>query len=106
MRWIKLFSSRQEAAQRLSENKPQLLIVDGQRICLVKREDNLLAVSDACTHNGESLSKGQVNYLGEIVCPWHGYQFNLKDGREFRERSADLATFPIRQDDEGVYIGL
>lgn len=106
MRWIKLFASREEAEHRLTENKPQLLIVDGKRICLVKREQALLAVSDTCTHNGESLSKGTVNYLGEIICPWHGYQFNLSSGREFRERSTDLAIFPIRQDEEGVFIGL
>jgi nitrite reductase/ring-hydroxylating ferredoxin subunit len=47
----------------------QLPIVQGKRICLVLHGNNFLAVQDACTHNGESLSGGKVNYLGEIVCP-------------------------------------
>jgi nitrite reductase/ring-hydroxylating ferredoxin subunit len=106
MEWVKFLPSGSEARERLQENKPRLLIVHGKRICLVKRENQFFAVSDKCTHNGESLSKGMVNFAGEVVCPWHGHQFNLKTGREFQERSADLVTFPIREDADGLYIGL
>ncbi len=91
---------------RLSDNKPQLLLVRGKRICLVRRENQLLAVQDTCTHNGESLSKGAVNHLGEIRCPWHGYQFDLKTGRECSERSHDLVTYPVKEENDGVFIGL
>lgn len=65
----------------------------------------MVAVEDTCTHNGESLSRGVVNFVGEVVCPWHGHRFNLKTGRESQERSRDLVTFPIRVDEEGVFIG-
>jgi nitrite reductase/ring-hydroxylating ferredoxin subunit len=44
--------------------------------------------------------------VGEIVCPWHGYQFNLQSGREWQERSQDLVTFPIREEADGLYIGI
>ncbi len=106
MEWVKILPSGSDAREKLQENKPQLLIVHGKRICLVKRENQFFAVSDKCTHNGESLSKGMVNFAGEVVCPWHGHQFNLKTGREYQERSADLVTFPIREEDDGLYIGL
>ena len=96
----------EEASQRLTENKPQLVIVDGIRICLVMRSGELLAVSDKCTHNGESLSKGSVNYLGEIVCPWHGNRFNLHTGREADEKSHDLATYSISTTTDGVFINI
>lgn len=106
MRWVKIFDSEQETLQRLHEDKPQLLVIGEKRICLVKHANQIYAVGNKCTHNGESLSKGQVNFAGEIVCPWHGYQFNLKTGREYQERSADLETFPVRSDSEGLYLGL
>lgn len=106
MEWIKLFPSTSEVRQRLQENKPQLLVVNGIRICVVLREGRLLGVADRCTHNGESLSKGTVNYLGDIICPWHGYRFSLKTGREANEQSADLATYPIEENAEGVFIGI
>jgi nitrite reductase/ring-hydroxylating ferredoxin subunit len=106
MEWVKIFSSHNIACEKLQENKPQLLIVHGKRICLVKRDNLFYAVSDKCSHNGESLSKGNVNFAGEVVCPWHGHQFNIKTGREYQERSADLVVFPIREDEDGLYIGL
>lgn len=104
MSMIKVFESMAEAERRLIANKPQLLIAEGRRICLVLRDGNLLAVEDRCTHNGESLSKGSVNFLGEVVCPWHGHRFDLKTGRESAERSRDLITYPVTSNNDGVFI--
>jgi 3-phenylpropionate/trans-cinnamate dioxygenase ferredoxin subunit len=106
MRWVKIFKNKAEAQEKLTENKPQLLIIGEHRICIVLRGNSFFAVSDRCTHNGESLSKGTISYAGEIVCPWHGYQFNLQNGREWQERCNDLITFPIREEPDGLYIGL
>lgn len=87
-------------------NQPRLLLAGGKRICLVRTSDSVLAVDDKCSHNGESLSKGKVNYLGEVVCPWHGHRFDLRTGRECGERSQDLTVYPIRLDEEGVFVGI
>jgi nitrite reductase/ring-hydroxylating ferredoxin subunit len=106
MEWVKVFSSGDEARRRLKENIPQLLIVNSKRLCLVLRNNSFFAVQDSCSHNGESLSKGTINYLGEIVCPWHAHQFNMSTGRECSERSSDLNTYPIREDKEGLFIGM
>ena len=104
MEWIKVFSSGEEARRRLKENVPQLLIIDGKRLCIVSRDDRFFVVQDSCSHNGESLSKGTVNHLGEIICPWHGHQFSLATGRECAERSVDLTIFPVKEDEDGVFI--
>jgi nitrite reductase/ring-hydroxylating ferredoxin subunit len=106
MEWIKVFSSGEEARKRLRENIPQLLVIRGQSLCLVMRNNSFFAVGNKCTHNEESLSKGVVNFLGEIVCPWHGYRFNLKTGRECEERSRDLQTYPVKENEEGIFVGL
>ncbi len=106
MEWVKVFSSGEEARRRLKENAPQLLIIEGKRLCMALRNDHFHVVQDACPHNGESLSKGTVNYLGEIICPWHGHQFSLATGRECSERSSDLTTYPVREDAEGLFIGM
>lgn len=106
MEWVKLFTTTEQARASLKENRPQLAIVHGTRICLVLRENTIYAVADRCTHNGESLSKGAVNYLGDVVCPWHGYRFSLQSGREANEQSRDLTTYPIRETGDGVFIGI
>ena len=106
MDWIQVFPSVAQARQRLGENKPQLLIVHGKRICLVLWGGRFYAVQDKCTHSGESLSKGAINYLGEVICPGHGYCFSMKTGRESAERSRDLDIYPIRDDETGFYVGI
>lgn len=106
LNWVRIFATSGDMAGALKEDMPRLLIVGGRRICLVVHKGVLLAVEDSCPHNGESLSKGAVNYLGEIVCPWHGQRFNLHTGRECAERSRDLVTYPVRELPEGIFIGL
>lgn len=106
MDWIKIFESKASAEVVLTENQPRLLVVRGKRICLVRREGKVFGVQDKCNHSGESLSKGNVNYLGEVVCPLHHYQFNLKTGRESAQRCHDLECFPVKESDEGIFIGL
>lgn len=106
MEWIKIFSGEEEAKRRISPGKPQLVVIHGKRICVVRYQEKFLAVQDACSHNGESLSKGHVNYLGEIICPWHNYRFDLKTGRACDSSSKDLTIYPIKVDGEGFFIGI
>ncbi len=106
MQWVKIFSDAQEAKARIQPGTTKLLIVNQKRICLARVHDHFFAVQDKCSHNGESLSKGAINYLGEVVCPWHGYRFQLKTGRESAERSDDLETYLIKVDETGFYLGL
>ena len=100
----KLFSSLADAKATIPISKARLLVLDGQRICLVHTAAGLFAVEDTCSHLGESLSKGTTNYLNEIVCPWHSYRFNLSTGAECKYRSRNLKTFTIYQEVDGIYI--
>jgi 3-phenylpropionate/trans-cinnamate dioxygenase ferredoxin subunit len=106
MEWIRIFSTEEEARNRLLPDRPQRVVIGETRICLVKHNDKFFAVQDACSHNGESLSRGKINYLGEVVCPWHGYRFELKSGKPCDSSSPDLKTYPLKIDDSGFFIGL
>jgi nitrite reductase/ring-hydroxylating ferredoxin subunit len=106
MKWVKIFGSLDDAKGRIKEDKPQLVILGERRICLVLHDGKFRAVQDSCSHNGESLSKGTINYLGEVICPWHNYRFDLDTGRESGQRSSDLVTYPIKIDETGFFIGL
>jgi len=104
--WVKIFSNAMEAEQRLLADKPQLVIINSKRICLVRHTDKFYAVQDSCSHSGESLSKGHINYLGEVICPLHNHCFDLQTGREISSRSVDLKTYPIKIDESGFFIGV
>jgi nitrite reductase/ring-hydroxylating ferredoxin subunit len=64
-----------------------------------------LAIQDKCTHH-ESLSKGRINYRRKIVCPFHGFRFDLNSGMACDSVRHDLATYPIKSDDSGFFIGV
>jgi nitrite reductase/ring-hydroxylating ferredoxin subunit len=102
--WVKIFKDEDEAKRKLQPDRPQLLIIGDLRLSLVLHNNIFYAVQDFCSHNKESLSKGTINFKGEIICPWHGYCFDLQTGRESLERSADLNVYEIRIDSAGFCI--
>ena len=106
MEWIKIFSSEEQAKATLVGKATQLLVIGNQRICLARYKDEFFAIQDACSHTGESLSKGQINYLGEVICPWHNYRFELRTGKACDSDCADLKTYPIKSDSTGFFIGI
>ena len=67
------------AANELKANKPKKVEVDGVSILLVKREDEIYALTETCPHLGGPLSEGKL--VGDAIeCPWHGSQLALEDG--------------------------
>jgi nitrite reductase/ring-hydroxylating ferredoxin subunit len=106
MEWIKVFSSDEEARSRLASKRTQLLIIGDKRICLALHHNEFFAVQDECSHNGESLSKGQVNFVGEVICPWHNYRFDLRSGKAVDSSCSDLKTYPVRAEPSGFFIGI
>ena len=80
------------------------MVIEGQAVCVVNLQSKLYAFSNTCPHLGESLSKGTLNYLGEIVCPWHSYRFNLKSGEETMRRCRDLRIYNVAEASNGEII--
>ena len=53
--------------------------VDGTVIVLIKVGDEIVALGAECTHAGGPLDEGILDE-DEVICPWHGGQFNLLTG--------------------------
>ena len=49
-------------------------------VLLVRQHGRVCALAHACTHLGGPLSEGTLKD-GSVVCPWHGSEFALDDGR-------------------------
>ncbi|HRG98359.1 MAG TPA: Rieske 2Fe-2S domain-containing protein [Polyangiaceae bacterium] len=63
------------------------------------------AIEDACNHAGASLSPGPRTKDGRcVVCPVHGYVFQLVDGklRSPRGLCGDQRTFEVRREPDGT----
>ena len=104
--WYRIFKNLDNAKKAVPLNHTQLIIAKGRKICLAHSNSGFHVVDDFCPHLGESLSKGNINFLNEIICPWHSYRFNLKTGEECQGRTRNLAVYQIKYDDTGFYIGV
>lgn len=105
LKWYRVLST-EEASRRIPVGKLQLVRLGEQRICIAHSEKGYSAVSDTCPHLRASLSQGSINYVNEIICPWHGYQYNLESGRECRQRTEDLEVFDVELRDDGLFLGV
>ena len=67
------------ALSDLREGEPKALMSGGRNLALVRVADTVHAFDGICPHRGASLGEGFLND-GCLVCPWHGWQFDLQTG--------------------------
>ena len=80
--------------------------VEDKKITLGKFNENLFAFAHKCPHASGIMADGFIDATGSAVCPLHRYKFNLQNGRNTSGESYYLKTYPTKQTEEGVFIGL
>lgn len=61
--------------------KPVPVTVLGEKIVLVRDKGVVRALHDRCPHRGVPLSLGRRQYPGTLSCPYHGWTYDLADGK-------------------------
>ncbi|GAF48302.1 Rieske 2Fe-2S domain-containing protein [Rhodococcus wratislaviensis] len=61
--------------------KPVPITVAGERIVLIRDGDTVRGLHDRCPHRGVPLSLGRRQFPGTISCPYHGWTYDLENGR-------------------------
>jgi nitrite reductase/ring-hydroxylating ferredoxin subunit/uncharacterized membrane protein len=64
----------------VAEGKMKRIRHDDFDLLVVSQHGQLCALAHACSHLGGPLSEGTLKG-GSVVCPWHGSEFALADGR-------------------------
>lgn len=75
----------------LTEGEPKQLELNGEKLCVVKVQGEIYALSDTCTHAQIPMSTGAVDGH-ELICPWHGAAFDVRTGIP----TCGPATIPLR----------
>lgn len=79
---------------------------DGLRICLIKSQGRILAVSDNCTHQDFEMSLGDVLPDGTIQCAWHGARFDCVTGEVKQGPATEpLPVYEVRIDGDSILVG-
>jgi 3-phenylpropionate/trans-cinnamate dioxygenase ferredoxin component len=74
---------------------------------------SLYAISDTCTHQGGSLSKGTIKD-GIVTCPRHGSRFDVRTGKNmvgpkillFRGKTDDVSSYPVKVEGDDILVGV
>lgn len=68
-------------------------------------DGEVFAIEDACNHAGASLSEGWIRQKC-VVCPMHGYVFDLGTGKLVRPRGlcSDQRTYRIAIEGDEVVV--
>jgi phenylpropionate dioxygenase-like ring-hydroxylating dioxygenase large terminal subunit len=61
--------------------KPSAFTVCGEKLALIRDAGTAYALRDRCPHRGVPLSQGSQQFPGTLSCPYHGWTYNLPDGK-------------------------
>jgi nitrite reductase/ring-hydroxylating ferredoxin subunit/uncharacterized membrane protein len=64
----------------LADNAMRKATIEDASFVVVRQRQRLCALAHSCAHLGGPLSEGTLKE-GSVVCPWHGSEFSLDDGR-------------------------
>ena len=110
----------------VADGQVRIVRADTVEIGVIRHDDKWYAYRNVCPHQGgpacegvrmfgvqEIIGDGGVS-LGQtfdkddlhIVCPWHGYEFHLSNGRHVRDDRIGLQRFPVVERGEEIYVTL
>lgn len=87
----------------LGENVGRKFIVNDVEIAVFKVNDEIFAVNNICPHQQSRLIYDGFVEDEFVVCPAHGWKFNLRTGKK-ESGSNGLHVYPVKVIDEKVYV--
>lgn len=81
-----------------------LEVVAGSRIVALYRiQGEVFALDGICPHSGGPLANGRVqNQI--VTCPWHGWQFNVTNGRHCLNANLHQPCIGVRVENDDVLV--
>ncbi len=76
---------------------------DAERIAVFRDGDRIAAISNVCRHQGGPLGEGRI-IDGCVTCPWHGFQYQLEDGRSPAPFTEKISTYPTKIENGIVFV--
>lgn len=77
--------------------------VGGRIVALFNIAGQFHAIDGICAHQGGPLAKGQVSD-GVVTCPWHGWQFQVADGKHCLNPRICQTSFEVKVESGTVFV--
>jgi nitrite reductase/ring-hydroxylating ferredoxin subunit len=89
----------------LQEKKGKKFILDKVPVAVFKVEGEFHAYSNVCAHQKGPICKAAVD-SEFIVCPWHNFQYKVKDGKGPVGFNDFIPYYQTSVEDEFVWVSL
>lgn len=87
----------------LNEKEGKKVFVGDTEIALFKIDNEVYALSNRCPHQQNAMIYDGFIEEGCVVCPIHGWKFELKTGKTPAGHSG-LTPYPVLVENEKVYV--
>lgn len=111
-------------ASEIPEGERRIITHEGSEIGIFRWEGRFYAYENLCLHQGGPACEGVIMHKVEeeiapdrrfrglrfsadevhFVCPWHGYEYDLKTGECAGDRRLRLKSYKVAQRADEVYI--
>lgn len=78
-------------------------VVAGRIIALFNDAGEFYAIDGLCAHQGGPLAKGMLEN-GVVTCPWHGWQYRVRDGQHCLNPRLCQTTFDVKVENGTVFV--
>lgn len=96
--WIKVATKSE-----VPTDTGKLVSAGGWELALFQFEGKVYALENACAHKGGPLAEGGLH--GNLaMCPWHGWEFDVKTGVSSFNPGIKQRTFPVKEDHGDIYV--
>ena len=112
--------------EEIPEGGRKVVAIGEIEIGLFRVDGAILAYRNECPHQGGPVCQGRVmpgveerldaerrslgiHYVAgsaHLVCPWHGWEFDLRSGRHCGHDATRLASHPVTIQDGDIYVGI
>src|SRR5438067_12555012 len=86
-----------------AEGEAKEFELGGKTICVANVNGTITAMDNICLHMGGPLGQGYIE-AGKIICPWHGWEYDLKTGALADEPKSRIAVYPIKIENGDVLV--
>jgi nitrite reductase/ring-hydroxylating ferredoxin subunit len=113
-----------ETISRFADGERRLINHGGREIGVFHWQGQFFAYENLCVHQGGPACEGIMmhkvedvigadrNWIGQkfsdneihFVCPWHGYEYDLKTGECAADRNLKLRSFEVIRRGEDIYV--
>lgn len=81
----------------LAEKAKLVVTVGAHSVALVRIEGKVYGVDNRCPHRDGELGFGDLDGF-HLFCPLHAWVFDVRDGRGFFPKGAEVACFEVKEE--------